>query len=64
MDADWGSMLRAAGQYLKFTDDNSAFNSAFAVQNGSAAIKRFDEQDAMWVARIGVNYRFGCGSAC
>ncbi|HEY5829045.1 MAG TPA: outer membrane beta-barrel protein [Hyphomicrobiaceae bacterium] len=56
--------IKSEALYLKFTDNDSAFNSAFAVQNGSPAIKRFDEQDAMWVARIGVNYRFGCGSAC
>jgi outer membrane immunogenic protein len=56
--------IKSEALYVKFTDNSSTFNSALAALNGNPVTKNFDEQDAMWVGRIGVNYRFGCGSAC
>jgi outer membrane immunogenic protein len=57
--------VKSEALYMRFADEDSAFNSPQAVLNGNAPLKRFDEQDSAWVARIGVNYRFGCGgSAC
>jgi outer membrane immunogenic protein len=51
--------LKSEALYLKFDDHDSAANSGFAVLNGSPPSKRFEEQDALWVARIGLNFRFG-----
>jgi outer membrane immunogenic protein len=56
--------IKSEALYMKFEDQHSAGNSPQAVLNGNPAHKRFDEQDSAWVARIGVNYRFGCGTAC
>ena len=56
--------IKSEALYLKFDDNESTFNSVVALANGNNPVKRFDEQEAIWVARIGVNYRFGCGSVC
>src|SRR5262245_60091521 len=63
--AVWNNIsIKSEALYMKFEDQSSAGNSAFAALNGNPPLKRFDQQDSAWVARIGVNYRFGCGRAC
>ena len=56
--------IKSEALYMKFDDNASAFNSGFALANGNPPAVRFSEDHAMWVARIGLNYRFGCGTAC
>ena len=61
----WNNVsIKSEALYLKFEEQGSSFNSAKAVSNGNPALRRFDEQDSAWVARVGLNFRFGCGSAC
>jgi outer membrane immunogenic protein len=45
--------------YARFSETTSTFNSAVAFNSGLNPAVRFDNQDALWVTRIGVNYRFG-----
>ncbi len=45
--------------YIRFTDAESTFTSAFAAANGNPTSKSFHNQDALWVARMGLNYRWG-----
>jgi outer membrane immunogenic protein len=56
--------IKSEALYMQFEDQDSTFNSRQATLNGNPPTKRFDEQDSAAVARVGVNYRFGCGAGC
>jgi outer membrane immunogenic protein len=47
--------LKSEALYVHFEDDQKSFTSAL---NGAPA-RRFDHVDNVWMARVGVNYRFG-----
>jgi outer membrane immunogenic protein len=51
--------IRSEALYIKFSDiDTAGFSPA-----GPGPVV-FDHQDSMWVGRVGINFRFGCGSVC
>jgi opacity protein-like surface antigen len=46
--------LKSEVLYIRFREQTTSVFSDFAFQTVN-----FDHQDAMWVARLGLNYRFG-----
>ena len=58
----WGNWsLKSEALYASFGERDQTFTSAVAAANGNNALKRFEYQDSMWIARVGLNYRFGGG---
>ena len=53
--------LKSEVLYNRFENNGTSFTCT--VFCAVAAGKRFDNQDSVWVTRIGVNYRFASGSA-
>jgi outer membrane immunogenic protein len=51
--------LKSEALYASFGERERTFTSAVAAVNGNNPTKRFEFQDSMWIARIGLNYRFG-----
>ena len=45
--------------YARFSETSSTFNSAVALNSGLNPAVRFENRNALWVTRIGLNYRFG-----
>ena len=52
--------------YMRFRDEENSFFSPLSalLVPGNNPVKRIETHDSIWVSRIGVNYRFGCGYAC
>jgi outer membrane immunogenic protein len=53
--------LKSEVVYNRFEKDDATFTCA--VFCGAPESKRFDNQDSVWVTRVGINYRFGGGRA-
>jgi len=53
--------LKSEALYVRFQESETNFTSAVAIANGNGAIKRFDHHDSAWIARVGLNWRFGGG---
>jgi outer membrane immunogenic protein len=51
--------LKSEVLYNRFEKDDATFTCA--VFCGAPESKRFDNQDSVWVTRVGINYRFGGG---
>jgi outer membrane immunogenic protein len=47
--------------YAQYRWDEESFNSIFARNNGNPPTKRFEYDDSVWSARIGLNWRWGGG---
>ena len=54
--ANWS--IKGEALYARFQDQDVTHSSAQAVLNGSPATKNFTNSDSLWIARLGVNYRF------
>jgi outer membrane immunogenic protein len=58
----WNSVsLKGEVLYARFQDNESTFRSAIATAAGNNPNVRFENQDAVWSGRIGLNWRFGGG---
>jgi outer membrane immunogenic protein len=55
--------IKSEALYVRF-DEETSTHTSLITPVGVAEPKRFDHQDSLWVARIGLNFRFGCGSVC
>ena len=64
MWSNWS--LKSEFLYMGFEKDERTFNSAIGAGLAvgvpiASGPKRFDNQDSIWVSRIGINWRFGGG---
>jgi hypothetical protein len=49
--------IKTEALYIRFSEESSSHTSLITV--GAPETKRFDHEDAMWVARVGLNIKLG-----